>query len=226
MIRRDYILRMIEQFIRALAHLRSLKQERRWDEAGVTLDEEFKRFVGIGAADVERLTETELLAQSIQGEPSLAVRDKTLLLTGLLKEAGDLAVARDQLDEGRAWHLKGLHLLLDTLGREESLDTPDCVPRIEAFVSALAGTPLPLATQARLMQHYERFGEFGRAEDALFAMLEQEPENDMLVDFGLSFYERLLRQSDANLEVGNLPRAEVEASLAELRERKSARQPR
>src|SRR5262245_48134886 len=138
MIRRDYILRMIEQFIQALARLRALKQERRWDQAVETLDEEFKRFVGIGAAAVERLTETELLARTIQGEPSLAVRDKTLLLTGLLKEAGDLAVAREQPDEGRAWYLKGLHLLLETLGREESLETPECVPRVEAFVSALA----------------------------------------------------------------------------------------
>src|SRR5262245_24842230 len=132
MIRRDYI-RMIEQFIRALARLRSLKESRSWDEADQTLNEEFKRFVGMGAAEVERLNDTELLAQAIQGEPSLAVRDKTLLLAGLLKEAGDFAVARDQLDEGRAWHLKGLHLLLDTLSREESLDTPDCVPRVEAF---------------------------------------------------------------------------------------------
>jgi hypothetical protein len=226
MIRRDYIIRMIEQFIRALAQLRALKQERRWDELAESLDEQFQRFVGIGAAVVERLNETELLARAIQGEPSLAVREKTLLLTGLLKEAGDLAVAREQLDEGRAWHLKGLHLLLGALGREESLDTPECVPRVEAFVSALAGGPLPLTTLAGLMQHYERFGEFGRAEDALFGMLEQEPDNAALVDFGLAFYERLLRQSKANLEVGNLPRPEVEAGLAELRGRKAAGQTR
>src|SRR5690349_18529461 len=103
MIRRDYILRMIEQFIQALARLRSLKEERRWEQATETLDEEFKRFVGIGAAAVERLTETELLARAIHGEPALAVRDKTLLLSGLLKEAGDVAVAREQLEEGRAW---------------------------------------------------------------------------------------------------------------------------
>jgi hypothetical protein len=222
MIRRDYILRMIEQFIQALAHLRSLKQERRWDEAAETLDEGFKRFVGMGAAAVERLSDTELLARAIQGEPSLAVRDKTLLLTGLLKEAGDLAIAREQSEEGRAWHIKGLHLLLETLAREESLDTPDCVPRVESFILSLAGAPLPLPTLARLMQHYERFGEFGRAEDALFAILEQEPHNAALMDFGHSFYERLLRQTDANLEIGNLPRAEVEAGLAELQQRKPA----
>ena len=224
MIRRDYILRMIEQFIQALARLRSLKQERRWEQVAGTLDEEFQHFLGVNTQAAEKLSETELMAHVMRGEPSLAVRDKTLLLTGLLKEAGDAAAAQDRLDESRAWYLKGLHLLLATLGREAAFEVPECVPRVEAFVSALAGAPLPLATQARLMQHYEHLAEFGRAEDKLFAMLEQEPENAALVDFGLAFYERLGRQTDANLEAGNLPRAEVEIGLAELRERKMANQ--
>jgi hypothetical protein len=226
MIRRDYILRTIEQFIQALARLRSLKQEGRWQEAAGSLDEEFKRFVGLDAQASAKLSETELMARVIQGEPSLAVRDKTLLLTGLLKEAGDVAAAQERLEESHAWYLKGLHLLLETLGREEVFETPGCVPRVEAFVSALAGTPLPLATEARLMQYYEYLGEFGRAEDALFAMLEQEPANPALIDFGLAFYERLRRQTDASLEAGNLPRAEVEAGLAELGQRKMAGQPK
>ena len=76
------------------------------------------------------------------------------------------------------------------------------------------------------MQYYEYLGEFGRAEDALFAMLEQEPANPALIDFGLAFYERLRRQTDASLEAGNLPRAEVEAGLAELGQRKMAGQPK
>ena len=222
MIRRDYILRMIEQFIQALARLRSLKQERRWEEAAGTVDEQFQRFLGVNAQAAEKLSETELMARVIQGEPSLAVRDKTLLLTGLLKEAGDVAAEQGNTEESRAWYLKGLHLLLGTLGREEAFEIPECVPRVEAFVSALADARLPLATQAKLMQHYEHVAEFGRAEDALFALLEQEPANPALTDFGIAFYERLGRQTDANLEAGNLPRAEVEASLAELRQRKMA----
>ena len=38
------------------------------------------------------------------------------------------------------------------------------------FVLALADAPLPRETLARLMQHYERIGEFGKAEDALTRM--------------------------------------------------------
>jgi hypothetical protein len=81
---------------------------------------------------------------------------------------------------------------------------------------------LPLETQARLMQHYERTGEFAKAEDALFQMLEMEPENAPLLELGISFYRRLESQSDARLNDGNLPRAEVEAGLADLNARKGA----
>jgi hypothetical protein len=70
------------------------------------------------------------------------------------------------------------------------------------------------------MEHYERTGQFGKAEDALFAILEGGVDGELAVNFGISFYERLLGQSDARLSEGNLPRSEVEAGLQELRERR------
>jgi hypothetical protein len=80
-----------------------------------------------------------------------------------------------------------------------------------------------MRTQASLMQHYERNGEFAKAEDALCAMLEAEPGNDLILEFGTMFYRRLLVQSDAALARGNLPRAEVEEGLKELLQRTESR---
>ena len=219
MIRRDYILRMIEEFVQALARINELKQDRRWQEAAGVVDEEFQRLIGTGADAVARLTETELLANLIRGEPTQAVHDKTLMLTALLKEAGDVAATQERAEESRSCYLKGLRLLLETLAREEVTDCPAFVPRVEMFAAALRGSPLPLETQALLMQHYERSGQFAKAEDALFAMLEAEPGKAGLVAFGVVFYERLQGQSDAALATGNLPRPELETGLAELRKR-------
>jgi hypothetical protein len=219
MIRRDYILRMIQEFFEALARLNRLKAGQKWNEAAGALDEEFKRLVGSGAAAVAQLSETELLACLLRGEPTQAVHEKALMLTALLKEAGEVAAAQDRGEESRACYLKGLHLLLDTLARGEVSDCPAFVPRVEAFVAALSESPLPLTTQALLMQHYERAGEFAKAEDALFAMFEVAPEHPGLVDFGVLFYQRLQAQSDAALAAGNLPRPELEAGLAELRQK-------
>ena len=49
-----------------------------------------------------QLSETDLLAKLIQGEPTQVVRDKTLILSALLKEAGDLAAEQDRPKESRA----------------------------------------------------------------------------------------------------------------------------
>jgi len=222
MIRRDYILRMIEEFIQVLSRINALKGGQLWREAGGAVDEAFQRLAGAGPAAVAQLTESELLARLIQGEPTQVVREKTLMLTALLKEAGDLAAARQQPDESRGCYVKGLDLLLGTLARYEAFECPDFVPRVEVFVAALQGTTLPLETQARLMQHYELAGEFAKAEDCLFAMLEAEPVKAGLADFGIAFYERLRGQSDASLAAGNLPRPELEAGVAELRGRQAA----
>ena len=221
MIRRDYIMRMIEEFIRALAKITALKRGQRWGEASDALDAEFQRLIGSGVQTVAHLSETELLARLLQGEPTQVVRQKTLLLTTLLKEAGDVAAATDHPEASRDCYLKSMHLLLETLGSGEIFEWPEFVPKIELLVEALQPEPLPARTQAMLMQHYERTGDFAKAENALFALLDIEPANDAVVEFGMAFYQRLLAQSDSALVEANLPRAEVEEGLIELQQRRT-----
>lgn len=221
MIRRDYILRMIEEFFQALSRINALKKDQLWQEAAQSLDEQVQRLIGSGTEAFEKLSETELLAQLIAGGPTQAVRDKTLMLTTLLKEAGDVAAAQDRIEASRTCYLKGLHLLLEILAQGDVTDFPAFVPQAEVFMAALHDSPLPLHTLARLMAHYERSGLFDKAENALFAMLESEPADPRIVDFGMAFYHRLQAQSDAALAAGNLPRAELEAGLAELKSRRT-----
>jgi hypothetical protein len=76
---------------------------------------------------------------------------------------------------------------------------------------------LPAGTHALLTEHYERTGEFAKAEDALFALVETEPGNAAVVELGTAFYDRLQRHSEAALLAGNLPRPELAAGLAALR---------
>ena len=220
MIRRDYLLRMIEECIRALARINSLKQGQRWNEASDELDAEFKKLLGAGAPAVARLSETDLLARLMQDGPTHALRDKTLILTALLKEVGDVATAEARTEESRECYLKTLHLLLDTLARGEVFKCPEFVPKVEMLRETLATVPLPARTYALLMQHYERTGEFAKAEDAFHALLDTEPGNDAIVEFGITFYQRLLEQSDTALTEANLPRSEVEEGLKELQVRR------
>ena len=196
MIRRDYILRMIEEFFQALSKIKSFKNAQQWREAVASVDEEFRRLLGSDAVAVSQLSETELLARVVQGEPTLAVREKILIVATLLKEAGDVLTGQGRTAEAQISYLKGLHLLLDTLGRGEVFECPQFVPKVEEFMIALRDSELPIETHARLMQHYEGTGEFAKAEDELFAMLDTESEHAPLLELGISFYRRLENQRD------------------------------
>ncbi len=222
MIRQDYILRMIEEFIRVLSRIKSLKSDQLWQQAGGVIDDEFQRLVGTRAQAVLQMSDTELLAKVIQGEPTQAVHAKIRMLSTLLHQAGDVAMAQDRMEEGQACYLKGLNLLLGSLETSDTPAFPDFVPTVEAFVIALKGVALPLATQARLMQHYESVEAFARAEDMLASMLEAAPNEPKLLDLGIAFYRRLASRSDSALRAGNLPRVEVNDALTDLERRKSA----
>jgi hypothetical protein len=221
MIRRDYILRQIEQFVAMLAKITGLVKNEQWQEASTMAAGEFQRLAGMDAPEVLRMSETELLARLIQGEPAHVVESKIFMLATLLKANGDLIAGQGRLEESRQYYLKGLHLLLNTFGRNEIAERPDFVPTVEAFLTGLHDSPLPLKTGAMLMRHYEKTGEFAKAEDTLFGMVDAEPDQVELLDFGRSFYQRLLELSDDALTVGNLPRTEVKAGLTEMNARKA-----
>jgi hypothetical protein len=223
MIRRDYILRQIEEFVAMLAKIAGLAKSEQWQEASAMAAGEFQRLTGVDARQVLRMSETELLARLIQGEPTQAVGQKTFMLAALLKANGDLLASQGRTEDSRQYHLKGLQLLLETFGRAEIAERPDFAPTVEAFLTGLRDAPLPLKTNAMLMLHYERTGEFARAGDALSVMIDTEPGNAGLLDFARLFYQRLLGLGDAVLAVGNLPRSEVEARLSALDARTARR---
>jgi len=143
MVRRDYILRIIQEAAQLISRIRALKKEQRWSEAEGSLDTEVKSLVGVNVQTVAKLSQTELLALVIRGESTLAVKEKALILSALLNEAGDIATAQNRDEESRSCYLKGLHLLLDALKEGDVFEFPEFVPRVEIFLSALKDSPLP-----------------------------------------------------------------------------------
>src|ERR1700761_1836083 len=115
MIRRDYFIRLIEALGKELRRIELLKDEQRWDEAGLAVDEQVKRMTGKDTASVLKLSETELFAVLIDGGASQEVREKAWALTLLLKQAGDLEAAQDHDTQADIYYFKALHLLLKVL---------------------------------------------------------------------------------------------------------------
>jgi hypothetical protein len=216
MLRRDYILRLIEEWGAMLRRTRKQIDAGDHPAAGEELDKAFLDLVGTGAEAVNRLSETELLARLTMEGPTHVVREKALILVALLQQAGEVHVAAGREAQGQECWIKALDVLLTLQLQDADFELPEFVPKIDMLRDQLTGVDLPLQTLAALWRHYERIGAYGRAEDALAELLEAEPANTALIDEARAFYERLLRQSDSTLEAGNLPRPEVEAGLAGL----------
>jgi len=221
MLRRDYLLRQIEEFVAAMAKLLGLTKNEQWQDASSLAAAQFQAIAGASAAELVRMSDTELLAQLIQGEPTFVLENKIFMLATLFKTQGDILAGEGKLEESRPYYLKGLHLLLDTFASNNMAKRPNYLPTVDAFLLGLGDSPLPLNTNVMLMRHFEQTGEFAKAEDTLFVMLETEPSNPELLNFGTAFYQRLLQLSDDTLAAGNLPREEVKSGLAELEKRRS-----
>jgi hypothetical protein len=217
MIRRDYILNATEEFAAVLAKILGFTKQADWQSASAAAAREFQRLAGVDALQALQLSDTELFARLIQGGPTHVAENKVFMLAMLFKATGDVMAGQGRTEESRQHYLKGLHLLLDTLDRTAIGERPDFVPTVEAFLTGLGDSPLPAKTNAMLMRHHERAGEFAKAEDALFAIAAAEPPGAELLEFGAAFYERLLSRSDAALIAGNLSRAEAQAGLADFR---------
>ena len=110
---------MIEEFIQSVAQIGTLKENENWEEAGLTLEEQFQRLVRTDATTARILSETELVSRLMEGSSTHLTRHKTFMLATLFKQAGDVAFGRGRQVAARAFYLKGLHLILLTLREKE-----------------------------------------------------------------------------------------------------------
>lgn len=213
MIHNDYILRMISQLAKVLAHIVQLREKGRDDDALREIDQSMQKLCGLNSQLVNSLSESSLIA-ALRGGASLDV-GKCLVLAGLLKEEGDILTARDREDEAANRYLKSLSLYLEAMHDDARLHLPSYVERVQEVAAALEEFEIPVDIRTRLMAYYEMSGAFGAAEDVLFDMLDDEEANAL--DIGEEFYERMLALSDDELSSGDLPRDEVIEGLERVR---------
>jgi hypothetical protein len=217
MIREDYVLGWIKRFVRLLAEIAGLVKADQHRAAAQRIDLALRELLGLGADSLQSLSEGEIMARLTLGEATQLVREKCLILATLLDHLGTVLAGQDRHSEARECLLKALHILLGIMLQPDNPALPEYAPRVETLCEKLANTDLPSRTYAALMLYHEQIGLFAKAEDDLFALREAAPTDADVVEMGVAFYQRLLARDDAALDAGNLPRAEIEAGLAELR---------
>lgn len=221
-VRRDYILRMIEQFGQFWAAVVQLAKEGRHQDALALIDQTRQQTLGLSATTIDSLSADELVGLVGLGySPRLGtgwMTDRLTMLGLLLRAEANTHAALHDHERSNDRALKALQVCLAALA-----DAPDASPQaaetIDLLAARFAGQAIPPDTADQLWQHFERRGAFARAEDWLFRLLDGDRAPDDLVARGLAFYARLQEKSAAELLQGDLPPDEVAAGLAELRVR-------
>lgn len=217
---RDYILRLVEQLAKTLVGIVALRKARRLQEAGTALTEAAKNFVGLDVETLLALPVEQIVTLLSPGgvlDPA-----KAIVVAELLAEKGELSALEEEEAVAYRARLRALGLLLELSAREGLARVPDADrlrEKIDDLSTAIGGYGYDLVPEieTRRIKHYEREGHYAAADDTIFELVEAgHPE---ILDEAVAFYERLLEKSDDELRRGQLPRDEVEESLAELRRR-------
>ncbi len=214
MSQRDYILRIAEQFGRALAQVLYNRQIQDYAAAHKLLDEQCKQAFGMGIGFMRSVPDETLLSMLTSFDT--LDTEKCWLLAILLKAEGDIYQDQGNASESYYSYVRSLNLVLEVLLRDTTINGTATVPELEDLLSRLSEFELPTRTRLLLFRYFDRTGKYARAEDVLFEMLEAGNPDGDLREQGTAFYQRLMKKSDAALSAGNFSREEVTEGLARL----------
>ena len=214
MSQRDYILRIAEEFGRAIAQVVYQKQIKDYAAGQNLIDEQCKQILGVGIGFVHSIPEETLL--SMLTSFGTLNTEKCWLLASLLKAEGDIYLDQGNSDNSYYSYLKSLNLFLEVLLLDATISGTDFVPELEGLLYKLSEYELPTSTKLKLFRYFDQSGQYARAEDILFDMLEIGSPDRYVLALGIAFYQRLQRKSAADLQAGNFSRAAVEAGLSQL----------
>jgi hypothetical protein len=217
--RDDYILRVIAEGVRTLYHIIGLRKIKEYAAARKAIDEACLQLTTLRVADLEQLSDSDLIARLTFAEPSQLAHNKIALVANLLEQLGGIASAERQIAEADEHFLCALVLVLYLHRQPTQEPLPKETPNVEKLVAAVGLQHLPAQLCADLIDYYERVGDFARAEDALFALIKIADDQRAAVQHGLALAQRLLQRNDNELQAGNLQRHEVLSMQAELQRR-------
>ncbi|MBP2002474.1 hypothetical protein J2Z69_003547 [Paenibacillus shirakamiensis] len=215
MLRRDYLLRMIEEMTESIGVALGLRQEKKRIEALWELDEQYKKHFRLDAQMMHALSVKDLIELfRFAGEIQT---DKLQSAARLMMEESKIYLDDGKTREGVLRAIKALHLFLFAYvhGADSELwHLHDCVAELKRM---LEDYTLPVETQKLILMYEEKRGQYDQSENALYRLLEQQAISPLEV---LQYYERWLTVSSEVLEQGGLPLHEVREGIERMKARR------
>jgi tetratricopeptide (TPR) repeat protein len=204
-------MRQIEQVGRILAAIIGLAKGGRGDEALGMFDEAYRPLLGVGTGVVAALDDAQLVDMLSSGSnPDMR---RVALALELLKTEADLYAGAGQAGEAAVRYRRAVALAGTLAARSERLlDRELAADLLKQAGDLELSVPQRLAA-ARVL---EALGRYADAEDALFEVIDERPEDPEPVDEAIAFCQRLRPLEPEQLAAGGLSLQEVNDTLAEL----------
>jgi tetratricopeptide (TPR) repeat protein len=208
---RDYLMRQIEQVGRMLAAIVGLAKGGRGDEALGMFDEAYKPLVGVGSRVVAVLDDAQLVDMLTSGSnPDMR---RVALALELLKAEADLYAEAGQEGEAAIRYRRAVALAGTLAARSERLLDRELAA---GLVERAGELELSLPQRLAVARVLEALGRYADAEDALFEVIDDRPDDPGPVEEAIAFCQRLRPLEPGQLAEGGLTLQEVNATLAEL----------
>jgi len=214
MSQRDYILRIAQEFGSALAQVLYNRQIKDFDAAHKLIDEQSKQVFGMGIGFMRSVPEETLLSMLTSFD--MLDTEKCWLFAILLKAEGDIYEDQGNASESYYSYIRSLNLFLEVLLLGTNNSDKSIVPEIDDLLVRLSDFDLPKRTKLLLFRYLDQTHEYVRAEGLLFEMLETSGPDEDILAYGTSFYQQILKKSEATLIADNLSKEKAEEGLSQL----------
>ncbi len=209
MIRRDYILKLIDQLVMALKKIRGLKDREFYEEALELIAEKKEAYLKIEASYLDQLSVEDLQAL-LDNDIDRGKELWTFEVDLLFEEASIYDILDNEAQVFRSYH-QALTILTHLIKKYREVNI-GLFDKLAIAVAYLRDFRLPWQSYVKVIEYYKATQQFAHAEDLLFQMANNHADHVAgLRTFGQSFYDELLQVDDKLLEAGKLPRAEVES---------------
>jgi tetratricopeptide (TPR) repeat protein len=204
-------MRQIEQVGRILAQIIGLAKGGRGDEALGMFDEAYKPLIGVGSRVVAVLDDGQLIDLLTSGSnPDMR---RVALALQLLTAEAELYRGAGQAGEAAVRYRRAVALAGCLAARSDRLLDHDLAAGLLDRAGELELSDTQRLAVARVL---EALGRYADAEDALFELIDDRPDDPGPVDEAIAFCQRLRPLEPEELAAGGLTRQEVDATLAEL----------
>jgi hypothetical protein len=206
----DTLLRMLVAAIsETIARLAQLRTAGYHQEALEVIDQNLEELLGLKADLVRQLDDQHIIEMLTTN--GILDFGRLYYVAELFRQESEIQARRGDNNLECTSQIRALNLFIEVgfTVENEFLEADD---HIDELCEAL-GKEIPEDTLFKLFDYYEQVGAFDRAESAINLMLEITENNPDILRERLNFYERLLTETDEELEAGGLSRAKIESQL-------------